>query len=524
MLERDINILDCTLRDGGYINDWKWGFKSSKAIIRLLAKANVDVVEVGFLRNIDCFDPNITVSNTIEELNKLLPDDFDCSKTLFSAMAMRSNYDINKLTPYNGKGIRLIRITAHDYDIYEGLEFAKQVKEKGYLLAINPINIMGYSDAEILRIIEQVNLIQPYQFSIVDTFGSMKRRDLDRIVSIVDNNLNRDIRIGLHLHENTALSYSLAQRFLDKNLKRGITIDGSLMGMGRTPGNLPIELISDYINDYFMDRYDIDYMLDAIQEFIMPLKGETAWGYTSAYFLSAKYNLHRNYAEHFLEKGDLTHRDINHLLSKITIEKATVFDSEFADDLYNHYMNCRIDDYHAREELKKDLSPKKILLLAPGKSVYENANILKEMLEKDNYTVIAVNFVPTEIKCDFVFFSNNKRFENVNKNNCKIIATSNLQDAASDFLINYNSIYSTIAQGSNSLVMLVNLLSQLGIERTYVAGADGYKEGVKNYYDDSYKSHVHRGMEYNREVAEALNKLDIIVEFVTPSEYAQYID
>ena len=243
-----IQLLDCTLRDGGYINDWKWGYYEAKKIIELLAKSGVDVIEVGFLRNVKEYLPDITVCNRIEELNQLLPE--KSGNTSFAAMAMQSDYDIEKLTPYSGKGIELIRITAHDYDIDEGIEFAKKVKEKGYKVSVNPINIMGYSDEQVLDILKKVNIIKPYNFAIVDTFGSMKRRDLDRIVSLADHNLNKDIRLSLHLHENMSLSSSLAQNFIDKNLDRPIAIDGSLMGMGRIPGNLPIELIADYLNDY----------------------------------------------------------------------------------------------------------------------------------------------------------------------------------------------------------------------------------------------------------------------------------
>lgn len=300
MAKYDLNLLDCTLRDGGYINNWNWGFKTAKDIINALVKAKIDVVEVGFLRNIDEYNSNITVCNYIEDLNKLLPE--NKGNTIFSAMAMRSNYDISKLSPYSGKGIEMIRITAHDYDIKEGLDFAKKVKNKGYKLSINPINIMGYSDEEILWILKEVNNILPYQFSIVDTFGSMKRRDLDRIVNLVDNNLDKNIRVALHLHENMAMSFCLAQNFVDYHLNRPVSIDGSLMGMGRIPGNLPIELVADYLNDYTEKIYDIDYLMEAIQDYIEPLKGHSEWGYTPAYFLSARFNLHRNYAEYYLKK------------------------------------------------------------------------------------------------------------------------------------------------------------------------------------------------------------------------------
>ena len=313
----DVKLLDCTLRDGGYINDWHWGLGSARRIIQSLTRAGTDIVEVGFLRNVDGYDPDVTVCNTIEELNRLLPPESQRGHTIYSGMAMRSNYDISKLSPYDGHGIEVIRITAHDYDIRDGMDFAREVKARGYKLSINPINIMGYADKDLLWIFDQVNAIHPWQFSIVDTFGSMRRRDLERIVSLADHNLAPDIRLGLHLHENMALSFCLAQEFLDKPLLRDKTVDGSLNGMGRTPGNLPIELVADYCNENLNTHYDLDEIMDAIQDHIAPIKGESAWGYSPAYFLSARFNLHRNYAEHYLHKGDLTNRDINHLLAAI---------------------------------------------------------------------------------------------------------------------------------------------------------------------------------------------------------------
>ena len=82
----DIKLLDCTLRDGGYVNDWQWGFGSARRIIQTLTRAGVDVVEVGFLRNVDGYDPDVTVCNTIEELNRLLPDEGQRGHTMYSGM------------------------------------------------------------------------------------------------------------------------------------------------------------------------------------------------------------------------------------------------------------------------------------------------------------------------------------------------------------------------------------------------------------------------------------------------------
>lgn len=513
----DMMLLDCTLRDGGYVNNWEWGFQSAKDIIRLLVQAQIDIVEVGFLRNVEKYNKDVTVCNTIEELNKLLPSNM--GNSFFSAMAMRSNYDINKLTPYSGHGIEMIRITAHDYDISDGMDFAREVKEKGYKLSINPINIMGYSDEKILWILKQVNNIDPYQFSIVDTFGSMKRRDLDRIVSLVDNNLEPHIRLALHLHENMSLSCCLAQNFIDRHLNRPVTIDGSLMGMGRIPGNLPIELIADYLNDYTSSNYDIDYLMDAIQDYISPIKGDVEWGYTPAYFLSARYNLHRNYAEYFLEKGDLTNRDINHILSRFDKSKTTAFDVEYAEALYNEYKNNVIDDRDDREKLIKELKGKDILILAPGVTINTHKKKINNFIKNNNPMVVSVNFIPSEFKIDYAFFSNNKRINKYLNRNCKTIITSNLYESSADYMINYNSLLGTFDQGCNSFIMLLMLLKNMEVNNIYVAGADGYSAKGSNYYNNAIRNYTTHDNKFNVAVVDAIKSIRVNVEFITPSAY-----
>lgn len=513
----DLKLLDCTLRDGGYVNDWQFGFEGTRKIIKLLTDANIDFVEVGFLRNVEKYDSNITVCNHVEELNKLLPENI--GNTIYSAMAMRSNYDISKLSPYNGKGIEMIRITAHDYDIKDGMDFAKEVKEKGYKLSINPINIMGYSDSKILWIIDQVNKIQPYQFSIVDTFGSMKRRDLDRIVSLVDNNLDKNIRVALHLHENMSLSCCLAQAFIDKHLTRPVAVDGSLMGMGRIPGNLPIELVADYCNDYGGKSYDIDYLMDAIQDYIAPIKGTANWGYTPAYFLSARFNLHRNYAEHYLKKGDLTNKDINHILSRFDSTKKTAFDAEYADKLYEEYKNNQIDDTQSFLDLTRKLKGKDVLLIAPGSSINDNKTVIRTFMDKENVVTISINFIPINFDVDYAFFSNNRRYYQVENNGTKTIVTSNLSLNNADYVINYNEVSGAFNQGCNSFIMCLKLMKLVKVKSVNVAGADGYKEDTKNYYDSSMKSTLIQGNNYNLAVIDAIRALDIKINFITPSEY-----
>lgn len=514
-------LLDCTLRDGGYINQWHWGYDTARDIIETLTRAGTDMVEVGFLRNVDGYDPDTTVCNTIEELNRLLPA--HTGHTMYSAMAMRSNYDIAKLSPYDGHGVELIRITAHDYDIREGMDFAREVKARGYKLAINPINIMGYSDKDLLWILEQVNAIHPWQFSIVDTFGSMRRRDLERIVSLVDHNLATDIRVGLHLHENMALSFCLAQEFLDKHLLRDVTVDASLMGMGRIPGNLPIELVADYMNECCGKHYGIDELMDGIQDHIAPMKGCAEWGYTPAYFLSARFNLHRDYAEHYLAKGDLTCRDINHILSGFDHAKATAYDPAYADGLYQEYLRRNIDDAAALNALRAAFGGKTVLVLAPGSSLATEAGRAAAVQAQADVTV-AANFIPVFRAPDYAFFTNPKRFEKVDAAAlpCPAILTANLRPEtlpATALTIGYDRLAGADANGGNSVLMLLRLLRLCGASKALLAGADGYRPGAPAYADARLHTHTDRGGAYNTAMAQAIRAVGLPVQFITPSEY-----
>ena len=510
-----LKLLDCTLRDGGYINEWRFGYENIRDIVRSLVKAGTDIVEVGFLRNVD-YDPDCTRWNTVAELKKILPA--DRKNVMFSGMALHNFYDIDKLEPWDGTGIDLIRVTFHDYDIEEGLAFCKKAQDKGYKISCNPINIMGYSDAGVLWLVEQVNKLHPYAFSIVDTFGSMRQQDLDRIVSLVDNNLAKDITLGLHLHENMALSSSLAQSFVNKHLNRDVIVDASLLGMGRTPGNLCIELIADYLNLNFGKQYDIDCMLDAIQDQIMPIREKEPWGYSPPYFLSARYNLHRNYAEHLLGKGDLSNRDINHILSRIAPEKKTAFDAAYADELYAQYKGSALDDAADRAKLKELLAGRKILALAPGQTLDTHRQAIEAYIAENAPVIISANFVPEHYKADFAFFTNGKRFEKLESCRCAVIATSNLQGEA-DYRLDYNSLAGAFDKGANSLIMLLHLLAELGVDEAAIAGADGYGPAGDNYCDPRMKNHTLRGADYNHAMAEAIRAQELRVRFVTPSYY-----
>ena len=519
----NIKLLDCTLRDGGYINNWDFGIFTIKDIIRKLMESRVDYVEVGFLR--DCeYDRDKALFNNCAEIAPVLPG--KCGNTMFTAMALHNKYDINKLEPYDGKTIDAIRVTFHDYDIDEGLTFIQKAMEKGYKVFCNPINIMGYSDEMLLQLFQRVNSIHPYAFSIVDTFGSMMKSDLQRIYSLAEHNLDTSIVIGLHLHENLALSYSLAQEFISmKSPGRKCVIDGSMLGMGRVPGNLCIELIMDYMNKTQGCAYDLNPVLDGIDDHILQLKQVEPWGYSTAYALSARYNLHRNYAEFLLGKGRLRAKQINQILASIEESKKTAYDESYIELLYEGFQNHEIDDKEMLKSLKEKWDGHPVLILAPGSSITVWTEQISQFIKDNKPVIISANFIPESYKQDYAFYSNAMRYSAIEGKSeiNNLLVTSNLMGMCSgENMLNYADLcFDDKGKSDNCVIMLMRLMIRLGKTRVYVAGFDGYQAQGGNYVS-SYMVNQHtKGQEENIRntgyVADIRKKMEVI--FLTPSLY-----
>lgn len=521
-----IRLLDCTLRDGGYINGWNFGYKTIKSMIARLAEAGTDIIEAGFLRNVP-YDPDKTLFNSVREAKNVLPE--EKKHSVFALMALHNQYSVEKLEENDGT-VDIIRVTFHNYDMDEGLDFCRRVKEKGYRLFVNPINIMGYTDGQLLELFEKVNKLGPYGFSIVDTFGSMTKAELMRIYSLCEKNLDREMVFGLHLHENLALSFSLAQSYLElrRDARRSV-LDASLNGMGRVPGNLSIELIMDFLNRNYQADYDIDYVLDAIEEHILPIKKTETWGYQTEYFLSAKYNLHRNYAEYFQGKGNLTTKEIKYLLRKIPEEKKSVFDEAFAEALYQSHENRKVSDEESLLKLKGIFGGRKTVLLAPGKSLLEYWPAVRAWIERENALVVTANFFFDEWREGYAFFSNGRRFQEYKslwKNTGRVICTSNVAGAGemADYVINYERLaVPRQEKDANCGVMLVRLMSLLGVLEVFLAGFDGFSEDEDNYMPGYFGSFASARCGNNRRIAAQLRALEdaVDIRYLTPSRYKE---
>ena len=332
----NIQVLDCTLRDGGYCNQWNFGEKNIKKISNGLVEAGIDIVELGFLTNKVRYDKNISKYTTFKEVIKMIPQ--ERKERMFVCMINYGEYDLKDIPNYTEGSLDGFRVAFHKKDMIAALEFCKCLKEKGYKVFIQAMVTLSYNDQELFVLIKRVNEFVPYSFYIVDSFGVMKKKDLIRLFYIVENNLGKNIFIGYHSHNNMQLAYSNAQTLIDIRTKRSIIIDSSVFGMGRGAGNLNTELVVEYINDNVEQRYFLKPLFTIIDEILNDFYQKNSWGYSLPNYLSAKHNIHPNYASYLDAKKTLTVENMDDIFYMMDNEKKSEYDSNYIEKLYIKYL------------------------------------------------------------------------------------------------------------------------------------------------------------------------------------------
>lgn len=475
-------ILDCTLRDGGYCNQWQFGEENIRQIIRKLTKSRIDIIECGFLTEKTDFNENITRFDKIERLKTYIKRK---NESLYVLMANYGEYDFNKL-PENEGIIDGIRVAFHKEDLEKALAVCQTIKKKGYKVFVQPMVSLRYTDSDFIELLLQMNKIMPYAFYIVDSFGSMKERDLRRLFYLADHNLDENILLGFHSHNNLQLALSNAQTLLNTNTERSLIIDSSVMGMGRGAGNLNTELITQYLNKTGTPKYKIDYLLKIIDEVLTKFYENNAWGYSLPNYLSAVYECHPNYATYLEKRKSLTVEDMKKIFESFNITKRSTYDEGYIKSLYLGYLTKKKALHDDMKELQKRFTGKEVLLIAPGKSSEQEKDKIKKFCCENKVIVISVNGCYPYVETDYIFISNLRRYRSFEKcGNSKLITTSNIDGKNSDFQIEYSEfINSQKGVEDNAALMLLSLLIRLECRKIYLAGIDGYAIDEKTNYRD----------------------------------------
>ena len=515
-----VKLLDCTLRDGGYINDWNFGAKGISAIIKKLEKTGIEMIEVGFLKG-EVYNPDKTLFPDIHSIEKVLVN--KKKDVLYVAMMdMNAPVALERITPFDGKSVDGIRVIFKKNKISEAYEMCKQVKRLGYKTFVNFVSTDAYTDKEFIEGIELFNSINPDGVTIVDTFGLLKRKNFRRLVAIADNNLNEDTMLCYHAHNNLQQAFGNAEVMVEMNLKRDIAVDACVFGMGRGAGNLNLELFAEYMNDNYDANYQISPMLEIMDEYLSEFYKTKFWGYSLPLYLSASYGCHPNYAIYFAEKNTLSEKAMSELLRGIGDEDRYVFHKDKAEQYYKEYMETNINDSKTLESLAKRFRGREVLLLAPGSSLKEYKNKIEACIKSET-VVMSVNFFDENFPIHYTFFGNNRRYnQSVDDCGSQVIATSNVKTLAkTKYVVNFSGLTGTSRETfDNSGLMALRLLLKLGVKSVQIAGMDGGDK--RQYYKNGFEAYNSKGdFEKDNLVAAELGQIgrELPIEFITPTKY-----
>ncbi|SHM37893.1 aldolase catalytic domain-containing protein [Ruminococcus flavefaciens] len=519
----NIHILDCTLRDGGYCNEWRFGLNNMKKITSGLQEAGIEVIECGFITNRISYDPDVSKFVSLSDIAGVIPSNREGK--LYVAMMNYGEFNVDDLPIYDGSSIDGIRVAFHKRNLNEALDVCRKIKEKGYLVFIQAMVSLNYSDEEFLSLIRSVNSFNPYAFYIVDSFGMMKGKALTRLFYMVEHNLNDNIWIGFHSHNNMQLAYSNAQQLVSVQTNRNLIIDSSIYGMGRGAGNLNTELFIEYLNENAGKNYNLKPILVLIDEILSGFYQMNYCGYSLPNYISAAHNAHPNYAGYLDDKKTLTIEGMNDIFDMMDEEKKVSFDKVYIEELYLKYMARGQTQEEHKNELIDLLRGKRVLLIAPGKSSVEESEKIIKFID-ENTIVISINHVYEAVAPHYIFISNSRRFRDLpedKRNSC--IITSNITAEG----VYYQEKYKELTNQEESVfdnagLMAIKFFMRYNVEGIYLAGFDGYSHDAAENYGSSDLAFVTRNA-----ILDAMNvgitkvlgiyKNSVKIEFLTSQKY-----
>jgi len=295
-------ILDCTLRDGGYLNNWDFSKEEIISIVTALEENNIEEIEISYLSKIK----NV--------------------KTLLDNLTNNSNY----LFMVNFSELSFLKIK-EDLNIRIAIKKNQLKNLKNYLnisknLYIQLMYINYYSTKEILEFIDICNNSDNIKaLYIVDSFGSLLPKDIYNYYMLIDKNLKRDISIGLHLHNNNGLALLNMNKVLTNKSNRNLIVDSTLSGLGRGGGNINTESLLICRN-----KINLRKLLEIYENILIKKFKNVNLRMKVIQFLTGIYSVHQKYSEKFFN-SKFSLIQIDDILKNLTEEQKINFDSSIFD-------------------------------------------------------------------------------------------------------------------------------------------------------------------------------------------------
>lgn len=282
-----LKVLDCTIRDGGLMNDHRFSDEFVFGIHKALVAAGVDYMELGYKADKKLFSPEeygLWKSCDEDDLNRF----FDgVEKNIkFSVMADVGRTNESDIVPRNKSLIDLVRVACYIHQIPAALDLVKDAKDKGYETSVNLMAISTVPEFELNRGLELIGKSETDMVYLVDSFGSLYFEQIDDLMRRYLAAMGKNKQVGIHAHNNQQMAYA---NTIFAAIHGATMLDSTIDGLGRGAGNCPTELLLGFLrNPKFKQRP----IIEAVEKLTFPLRETIDWGYSIPYMISGQMNQH----------------------------------------------------------------------------------------------------------------------------------------------------------------------------------------------------------------------------------------
>lgn len=302
MFRKEIKVLDCTIRDGGLMNNWQFTDEYVKAVYDACVASGIDYMEIGYKSSEKAYSREEVGCWKFcddKDLQRIVGDNNTSLK--LSAMADIGRIEPDDIPPASDGLLDMIRVAAYVHQIDKAIWLAEHCMDKGYEVTINLMAVSNVMERDLEEALTDVGKSKVPIFYLVDSFGSMYCEQIERLIKKYQEFLPKKT-IGVHMHNNMQLAFSNTVTGIIHNCNM---LDATFLGIGRGAGNCPIEILLSFLKN---PKYKMRPILKVIQDYMLNMQKEIDWGYHIPYLITGAMNQHPRSAMKWMdskEKNDL---------------------------------------------------------------------------------------------------------------------------------------------------------------------------------------------------------------------------
>jgi 4-hydroxy 2-oxovalerate aldolase len=383
----NISLLDCTLRDGGYYNNWDFSKELIEEYLEAMSSAKITNVELGFRflkKNIymgPCAYTTDSFINSLKIPKKIKIGVMINAKDLISNKFSKKEI-IKKFFNFKENSISFVRFAAQYNEIDKIIPICDLLKKRGLKVIINLMQISEISFDEIEIITKKISKSKVDVFYFADSLGSLDTEKIINIIKSIKKNWKKDI--GFHAHDN-----------MNRALVNGVTafnngvkwIDSTVTGMGRGAGNIKTEYALLEFSKKLNNNFDISKLLKLIEEKFYPMQQKYKWGTNPYYFMAGQYKIHPTFIQSMLSDLKLEPFEILSSIANLKKNKTNTFNKNLLEVGEKIYKGKTKGNWNPNTKIKGN----NVLILGSGPSSLNYASAIEDFIKKYNPFVIALN-------------------------------------------------------------------------------------------------------------------------------------